>query len=160
MEQCAACRGGVPGTGWRLYRGSKAMDAGGSGQPASAASTVLGEHDVQLQLLAAIEHAVRQERAPADVTPLLDQLVEYTDVHFHSEELMMRLYAFPQFGAHRDEHADLMAQVKAIRERFDEGDVTGLLELVQSLRDWLTRHMQGKDQGFVTFLERLPAQSD
>ncbi len=121
---------------------------------APGAGTVAGEHDIQLQLLGAVEHAVRAGHRFDDVMSLLDQLIEYTSVHFHSEELMMRLYAYPQYQAHCAEHAELMQQVRAIRESFREQDREGLLETAGALRDWLGRHIDGKDHGLVTFLNR------
>lgn len=127
---------------------------GGTSQPMQNAAEVSGEHDIQLQLLAALEDAVRRGRTADEVASLLDQLIDYTNVHFHSEELMMRLYAFPQYDAHRNEHAALMEQVCGIRERFEKQDQAGLLELVAELRDWLGRHIDGKDRGFATFLGR------
>ncbi len=113
-----------------------------------------GEHDIQLQLLGAVEQAVRADRRAEDVMSLVDQLIEYTGVHFHSEELMMRLYAYPQYQAHCAEHAELMEQVRAIRASFQEQDRTGLLEKVGALRAWLKRHIDGKDHGLATFLSR------
>ena len=130
--------------------GTKATTEG-----APSAENVTVEHDIQLQLLGAVEQAVRQGIDVDDVMALLDQLIEYTNVHFHSEEMMMRLYAFPQYDAHRAEHADLMDQVRAIRDGFAEEGEADLLETVSALRGWLQRHMHGKDRGFETFLNRL-----
>ena len=130
--------------------GTKATTEG-----APRTENVAVEHDIQLQLLGAVEQAVREGRDVDDVMALLDQLIEYTNVHFHSEEMMMRLYAFPQYDAHRAEHADLMDQVRAIRDGFAEEGGADLLETVSALRGWLQRHMRGKDRGFETFLNRL-----
>lgn len=118
------------------------------------AGVVDAEHDVQLQLMEAVETAVRDARPVEDVTALLDQLISYTEVHFHSEELMMRLYGFPGYEDHRDEHARLVAQVREMRAMFDAGDRDGLLQLGRGLRDWVDQHMHGRDRGFLTFMRR------
>ena len=118
------------------------------------AGAVDAEHDVQLQLMEAVEMAVRDARPGEDVSALLDQLISYTEVHFHSEELMMRLYGFPGYEDHRDEHARLVEQVHEMRRTFDVGDRDGLLRLGRSLRDWIDQHMHGRDRGFLTFLRR------
>jgi hemerythrin-like metal-binding protein len=75
--------------------------------------------------------------------------VDFTSVHFHSEELMMRLYAYPQHDAHALEHARLMDQVEQVRRSTDTGDAARALELIQSLRTWLTSHIRSMDQGFA-----------
>lgn len=133
------------------------MAASETSPMAPEAQTVSAEHDIQLQLLGAVEHAVREGTPFEDVVSLLDQLIEYTNVHFHSEELMMRLFAFPQYEAHCQEHAELMEQVRTMRARFEAQDRAGLLDTAAGLRDWLKRHMDGKDRGFLTFLNRQAA---
>ncbi len=133
------------------------MEMSATSQAVPGTETVAGEHDIQLQLLAAIEQAVRDNLAFDDVVALLDQLIDYTNVHFHSEELMMRLYAFPQYEAHQAEHAELMGEVRSIRDGFHAQHQSDLLATVSELRDWLQRHMDGKDRGFMTFMSRLGA---
>ena len=55
-----------------------------------------GEHRVQLGLLSAVRNAVAEGRGETEVNEILEQLVDYTKVHFMSEELLMRLHAYPQ----------------------------------------------------------------
>lgn len=130
-----------------------------TGETAPSAESVAGEHGVQLRLLKAVEHAVREDQGADDVAALLDQLVEYTNVHFHSEELIMRLYAYPHYDAHRTEHAELMERALAMRDSLETQDQAGLIELAAELSEWLRRHMDGKDHGFETFLRRQAAEA-
>jgi hemerythrin len=117
------------------------------------------EHQLQVGLLNALEQVLRQgtDRALAEKT--LQQLVDFTSVHFHSEELMMRLYSYPQHDAHALEHARLMEQVAKIREGLP-GDVARALEMVARLRTWLTSHIRSMDQGFALWCSRSGIRTD
>jgi hemerythrin-like metal-binding protein len=112
------------------------------------------EHRLQVSLLNALEEVLRQgtDRPLAERT--LQQLVDFTSVHFHSEELVMRLYAYPQLDAHALEHGRLLDQVEQIRRSSAGNDAARALELVASLRTWLTSHIRSMDQGFALWCAR------
>jgi hemerythrin-like metal-binding protein len=117
------------------------------------------EHRLQVSLVNALEEVLRQnqDRAVADRT--LAQLVDFTSVHFHSEELMMRLYAYPQLDLHAAAHAKLLEQVAGIKARYDEQGAAEALEVVAELRGWLVNHIKSMDQSFAVWLARNDIQA-
>lgn len=115
--------------------------------------TLSHEHQVQLGLFKALSQAVRERWGREDTREILDQLIQYTDVHFSSEAVLMRLHAFPQFDAHTTEHDDLMGQIQDIQEQFLNEDRTATLKDLARLEDWLTRHIETKDRAFAKYLE-------
>jgi len=121
---------------------------------ATGIAAVDAEHRLQVTLVNALEQVLRQgtDRALADRT--VAQLVDFSTVHFHSEELMMRLYAYPQLDAHALEHGRLLDQVAEIRHRVELASFGEALTQVDALRIWLTAHMKGMDQGFALWCAR------
>jgi len=107
------------------------------------------EHRLQVSLINALEEVLRQGKDRPLAEKTLRQLVDFTSVHFHSEELMMRLYAYPQHDAHSMEHGRLLDQVDQIRRSTEANDSARALELIASLRTWLTSHIKSMDQGFA-----------
>lgn len=107
------------------------------------------EHRLQVSLINALEEVLRQGKDRPLAEKTLQQLVDFTSVHFHSEELMMRLYAYPQHDAHAMEHGRLLDQVDQIRRSTEADDSARALELIGSLRTWLTSHIKSMDQGFA-----------
>lgn len=107
------------------------------------------EHRLQVSLINALEEVLRQGKDRSLAEKTLQQLVDFTSVHFHSEELMMRLYAYPQHDAHAMEHGRLLDQVDQIRRSTEADDSARALELIGSLRTWLTSHIKSMDQGFA-----------
>jgi len=86
---------------------------------------------------------------------VIDELIQYTEVHFRKEEDYMSRIGFPQLDQHREQHDFLTRQVMAFRTRFFNG-LPGKLndEIVAFLSDWLSRHIQGEDQQYRLFFQQ------
>ncbi len=112
------------------------------------------EHRLQVSLVDALDALVRKGDDPALAEKTLGQLVDFTNVHFLSEELMMRLYSYPQHDAHKLEHARLVDEVDALRRQMVEGDAQPALETIGRLRPWLAGHIRSMDQAFTRWCEK------
>ncbi len=112
------------------------------------------EHRLQVSLVNALEELVRQSTDATLVSKTLAQLVDFTSVHFLSEELMMRLYAYPQLDAHTLEHGRLLDQVAEIRGKVEQASFAEALQQIDALRVWITAHVKSMDQGFALWCAR------
>ncbi len=121
---------------------------------ATGVETIDAEHRLQVSLVGALEALVRRGDDAALADRTLGQLVDFTNVHFLSEELMMRLYAYPQHDAHKLEHARLVDEVEALRRQLAAGQHEPALATIARLRPWLTTHIRGMDQAFTRWCER------
>lgn len=111
-----------------------------------------GEHEVQLRLLRAVEMLLADPTRAGERRSALDQLIDYTDMHFLSEQLLMRLYAYPQQGAHERRHAELMEQTRALAEELESGDPDAIASLAARLRRCVSDHIAGEDAAFSRYL--------
>src|ERR1043165_1814593 len=89
------------------------------------------EHRLQVTLVNAIEDLVRGGKDAEATGKTIAQLAEFTNVHFLSEELMMRLYSYPQHDAHKLEHARLVEQVGTLQRHLTAGDGQAALVAVR-----------------------------
>ena len=109
------------------------------------------EHDLLLGLVRALEVAVVSAPRP-QVDALLQQLSEFASVHFTTEETMMRLYAYQEFGGHQLEHARLIDQIDRVRSEFAAGNVQPTKSLATALRHWFTDHVRTHDLALARFV--------
>jgi hemerythrin-like metal-binding protein len=109
------------------------------------------EHDLMLGLVRALEGAGTSAPRP-QVQALLDQLSEFARVHFATEEIMMRLYAYPEFGRHQLEHARLVDQIDQVRSEFAAGSVQPTKPFASALRHWFTEHVSTHDLALARFV--------
>ena len=84
---------------------------------------------------------------------ILDGLVSYTKVHFAHEEQFLRVHQFPGFEEHQAEHAVLTEQVMDALQRYRAGAGSSFtMEVLNFLKNWLLKHIQGTDRRYTAFL--------
>ena len=109
------------------------------------------EHDLLLGVVRALERAV--DASPrAQVEALLQQLSEFSRVHFATEEILMRLHAYPGFAGHQLEHARLVDQIEQVRAEFAKGHVQPTRPFAAALHHWFTEHIRSHDVALARFV--------
>ncbi len=112
------------------------------------------EHDLQMQLLDSLSQAIQRGGDLSPMKYILEQFIEFSDMHFLSEQLVMRLHGYPGYEPHLEEHTRLMKKVREIRTNLMRGEKQPSLVLVQELRDWLVQHIATEDVAFGSFLKQ------
>jgi hemerythrin len=116
--------------------------------------TIDAEHDLQMQLLDSLSQELAKGGDLAPTRRILEQFIEFSDMHFLSEQLIMRLNAYPAYEAHLEEHTRLMKKVRQMRENIVHGENVSSLQLLLELRDWLLHHIATDDAAFGEFLNK------
>lgn len=114
--------------------------------------TIDSEHDVQMQLLDSLSHVLQKADGLSPANYILDQFIEFSDMHFLSEQLVMRLHGYPGYEPHLEEHTRLMKKVREIRSSVNSGEAKIGFQLVQQLCEWLLTHIAIEDVAFGEFL--------
>lgn len=83
---------------------------------------------------------------------VLQELIQYVNTHFKTEEDYMVKYSYPEYEAHRYEHEKLTDEVKRFYEDFNAGKALLTIQIMNFLRNWLMDHIVVKDKKFGKFL--------
>jgi len=110
------------------------------------------QHTGLFQTLNDLHGAMLKGHAQSLTGPLLRKLVDYTHRHFAAEESMLVSTGYPGLAAHRVKHRELTKQVEEYVARFEKGEITLNLSLMNFLRDWLTNHIQKTDKEYGPWL--------
>ena len=110
------------------------------------------EHDVQLQLLDSLSDTLKKSDGIAAANYILEQFIEFSDLHFLSEQLVMRLHSYPGYEPHLEDHTRLMKKVREIRGKVQQGEEKIGVRLIHELRIWLLTHISSEDVAFGEFL--------
>jgi hemerythrin len=111
-----------------------------------------GQHRNLFRMAGELYTAMTSGQGKAALGRILDRLVEYTRVHFEHEERLMRQSGFPGLAQHAAEHRALTRQVEQFQADFASGRTALSVQLLQFLKDWLERHIQGSDQAYAPCL--------
>jgi hemerythrin len=110
------------------------------------------QHMVLFESLNDLHAAMMKGNAGPVTKTLLRNLVAYTHDHFTSEEAMMSAAHYPGLVAHRKKHIELTQQVEDYVARYERGEITLNLHLLNFLRDWLTTHIQVEDHQYSPWM--------
>lgn len=83
---------------------------------------------------------------------ILQELMQYTIVHFAVEESLFRIFDYPDYETHRERHQQLRDQVIDINKRVQAGERLITPELLFFLRKWITSHIMVEDKAYGPFL--------
>ncbi|MDR3750919.1 MAG: bacteriohemerythrin [Terracidiphilus sp.] len=110
------------------------------------------QHTGLIQTLNDLHTAMLKGQGQSLTAPMLRKLVEYTQKHFAAEESMLASTRYPGLAGHRDKHRELSKQVEDYVARFEKGEITLNLSLMDFLRDWLINHIQKTDKEYGPWL--------
>ncbi len=91
----------------------------------------------------------------AVLNKIFDNLVEYTTIHFATEEDLMVRYSYPDYLEHKGEHDKCISKVAKWKTEFDKGKITLTLEMVTFLIDWIHSHLLEMDQKYSSFFKKI-----
>lgn len=110
-----------------------------------------GQHRVLIELANRLQQVVAEQRGRRQALALLEQLVEYTRIHFAIEEALMRVHGFPDYEQHRRGHDRLIDQIYSLRHRAVE-DAHGFdAQLSNDIQRWVFGHIREADPDYTAF---------
>jgi hemerythrin len=88
------------------------------------------------------------------VVEMIGYLEDYAKRHFAAEEKEMRLIGYPDYEAHRQQHAEFNAKLLELRQSVNgPGPGTYLVILTNRiLVDWLIHHVKKVDKALAVYL--------
>ena len=104
--------------------------------------------DTMNELRLAVVHGSPREQ----VSEVLDRLIEFTRMHFWSEEQLLEQYGFPGLDEHRTEHQHILAQVLQSSHRAQHGEQMQMRPLLCFLRESYAEHIEGMDREYGPWL--------
>ena len=107
------------------------------------------EHEVQLGLLRALCVAAGENRAAGEIGEILDHLIAYSEAHFMSEELLMRLKSYDDYEDHVEDHLQMLDTLRGIAASHAAGDTALVAGRAAESLDFIGRHIATRDQRFA-----------
>jgi hemerythrin-like metal-binding protein len=86
------------------------------------------------------------------MTFVLDELDNYTRVHFGTEERFFAEVGYPEAEAHKALHRYFAERVVELRQGFEAGDREAVAKLLGVLGDWFVRHVADEDLKYRPWL--------
>lgn len=111
------------------------------------------DHKKLIGMLNDLHDGILAGHAKDGLGPVLNQLIQYTKIHFSREEGLFAQTGYAGATAHKQEHADLVKKALDIQGRFKESPSSMLsLETMSFLKNWLSRHILDSDKKYKAHL--------
>lgn len=113
---------------------------------------VFDQHHKRLfSLVDDLYQSMRRGVSGEDLGAVFDTLVSYTTYHFEAEESAFERYDYPGCAEQKRQHQALVAGIERLRADLDAGKPMVAVEVMEFLRDWLTKHIRGCDKHYAEF---------
>ena len=107
------------------------------------------DHKRLVGMVNALYDAMQAGHGKVSLGRILDELVQYTKVHFAREEKLFAQTVYPAAAAHKWEHDALTSQVLDVQQKYATGATAALsIDVLHFLKKWLLNHIQGTDQKY------------
>jgi hemerythrin-like metal-binding protein len=110
------------------------------------------QHGILMDTLNELRLATVRGSGREQINEVLDRLIEFTRMHFWSEEQLLEQNEFPGLAEHRTEHQQLLAQILQSSHRVQHGEMMQMRPLLCFLRESYAEHIEGMDREYSAWM--------
>ncbi len=110
------------------------------------------QHKKLFAMIDELHSAMSSGKGKEVIGKVLDEMLEYTQTHFTTEEKLLEKHHYPHLDIQQKEHAAFIQKVSEMQQKMKNGSLTLSIEVSQFLKDWLTKHILGSDKEYAQFL--------
>lgn len=110
------------------------------------------QHKKMINLVTNIHVSVESRIDKDKLKILLNELVEYTRMHFSTEDKLMKKYAYPKFKKHHKEHKLLLKYLDQLVKAIEKGKHPTFYSDYDISSDWAIIHINDHDKELAVFL--------
>jgi len=109
------------------------------------------QHKHLIAMINKFHDAFREHRALDMQKDILKEIVNYVKTHFETEEKYMRMFSFPGYDDHHDEHEKFIQKAVGLQMNSVAFGFVPTLEIVKLLMQLLEDHLLTVDMNYVDF---------
>ena len=110
------------------------------------------QHGILMDTLNELRTSLLHGTSRRDVSLQLERLIEFTRMHFESEDQLLRQQGYPGADEHRTEHQNLLKRLYTALEQVNGDEPVHLSSLLEFLPSWYLEHVEKLDQPYGTWL--------
>ena len=110
------------------------------------------QHKKFIKLTNELSDAINAGKEKDILEETLSTLIEYANMHFASEERLMKTHGYPDLEIHKKEHDELKETILKINHRFNAGQLAHAATISAFLEGWISNHLETTDKKYSSFL--------
>lgn len=106
--------------------------------------------DIANKAIVAKQHNKNTEQ----IEEILNEMIDHALNHFKTEEKYMIDSNYPEYQYHKEEHLDFSFRTISYLKRVVSGDYQIANEILEYLKQWLSRHIQVSDKKHTDYFKK------
>jgi len=112
------------------------------------------QHRQIIDMINLLHEALPKRDSAAEIRQVLVRLVEYTQKHFSAEERYLQQLHYPALETQREEHRELVRDLREILLRLKRGEDISVRKLLAFLKNWWITHIEREDLKYASWVRR------
>ena len=112
------------------------------------------EHQRMMELIRTLCDLIRARGTGEAIRTTAQELLQYTEVHFGHEKLLMERTRYPNRYTHLWEHRELLDKLAMLIHSVEGADAVVTPPVIEFIEKWFNSHLQGSDAALGAFLAR------
>lgn len=113
------------------------------------------QHKHLISLINTLQKFILQGEARDKVGEIINEMIEYSNYHFKTEEELFRKFSYPQAEAHVLSHHYFSSKVLSFKEDYQSSKGGLSMDVMHFLRNWLIQHISGEDKAYASFFQNV-----
>ncbi len=111
------------------------------------------QHKTLINMINELYSAMQQHSSDTMIRQVIEGLEKYTKTHFSTEERFFENSAYPDTARHKQVHREFEKKIAQARHDVESKTSAVSMELLNFLKDWLLKHIQGTDLGYAKYVK-------
>ena len=107
------------------------------------------QHKKLIFILNNLQVAVAERQNREVLSKIIEELLDYTQYHFSTEEKYLHLLEQKLAEKHKQEHDYFVGKIKEFKDGYKSGRLLLSLDILDFLNDWLVNHILGIDHAYA-----------
>ncbi len=90
---------------------------------------------------------------PKEITKVLNEMNQYAQTHFATEEAYMVRFNYPDYESHRKEHQAFSIETMAFLDKITSTNRQLICEILEHLKGWLLNHVLSTDTKYISYFK-------
>lgn len=110
------------------------------------------QHGILMDTLNELRLMLQRNADRRNLCLQLERLIGYTEMHFESEDRLLKQHGFPGADSHRAEHRRLIGKLYAALEHVNREEDVNFQTVLDFLPSWYLEHVEHADQPYGIWL--------
>lgn len=106
------------------------------------------QHRSLVDIINELYDAFIENKHKQKLAAIIQELNDYVDVHFSTEEKYFEKFGYSGKDEHIQEHNTFRQKVNEFQKEHSKGKASLTFQILNFLRDWLSEHILGTDQQY------------